>query len=134
MASMRGVVRFCLARPHLGSGRNFSSWCPLVPIFTTRSSFCFIYFFSSLKSTFPLGPSIYSFFVVAAVLDERFDRVKLQWQLRSIERGGFCSDLPRCAFLLNLKIRFRFTGLFYIVCYVLLHLERNFTLFFIKFP
>ena len=25
MASMRGVVRFCLARPHLGSGRNFSS-------------------------------------------------------------------------------------------------------------
>ena len=52
------------------------------------------------------------------------------WWLSSIGRGGFCSDLPRCAFLLNLKIRFRFTVLFYIVCYVLLHLERDFTLFF----
>ena len=59
MASMRGVVRFCLARPHLGLGRHFSSWCLLVLIFAIWSSFYFLLFsFSSLKSTFPLGPSL----------------------------------------------------------------------------
>ena len=61
MDSLRGDVRFCLARPHLGSGRNFSSWYPLVPIFAIRSSFFFSYFFSLLKSTFSLGPSLFLF-------------------------------------------------------------------------
>ena len=61
MDSLRGDVRFCLARPHLGSGRNFSSWYPLVPIFAIRSSFIFSYFFSLLKSTFSLGPSLFLF-------------------------------------------------------------------------
>ena len=128
MAFMRGVVRFCLARPHLGSGRNYSSWCPLVPVFAIRSSFFLVIFFF-LKTDFSTWAFTIVLFVVAAVLDERFEPCEAWW-LRSIGRGGFCSDLPRCAFLLHLKIQFRFTVLFYIVCYVLLHLERDFTLLF----
>ena len=58
MASMRGVVRFCLARPHLGSGRNFSSWCPFGAYICNPVFFSFYLFLSSLKSTFPLGPSL----------------------------------------------------------------------------
>ena len=88
MASMRGVVPFCLARPHLGSGREFSSWCPLLPIFAIRSSSFFSYF-SSLKSTFPLGPSLLSFFAVTAVLNERFDRVKLHGSCVQSNEGDF---------------------------------------------
>ena len=129
MASMRGVVPFCLARPHLGSGRELSSWCPLLPIFAIRSSSFFSYFFF-FKIDISFGAFATVLFCCYGCPQWEVWPCEAPWQLRSIERGGFCSDLPRCAFLLNLKIRFPFTVPFYINCYVLLHLQRDFTLFF----
>ena len=49
------------------------------------------------------------------------------WRVCSIRRwGGFCSDLPRWAFLLTLTIRSRFAVLFTFICYFFLRLERDF--------
>ena len=57
------------------------------------------------------------------------------WRVCSIGRWGwFCSDLPRWVFLLILTIRFRFSVLLYVTCYVFLRLERRFMLFFRKLP
>ena len=48
-------------------------WC----IFLQSGLIFFLVIFFFIKIDFPLGPSLLSFFVVAAVLDGRFDRVKL---------------------------------------------------------
>ena len=63
MDSLRGVVCFCLARPHLGSGRNFSSCYPLVPIFAIRSSFFYL-FFLFIKIDFFFGAFAIPLFLV----------------------------------------------------------------------
>ena len=60
-------------------------WC----LYLQPGLLLFLVIFSSLKSTFPLGPSLYSFFIVAAVLDERFDLVKLHGGCFQLEEEDF---------------------------------------------
>ena len=101
-------------------------WC----IYLQSGLLLFLVIFFFLKIDFSSGAFAIFLFRCCGCPRWELWPCETPWWLRSIGRGGFCSDLPRYAFLLNLKIRFRFTVLFYIVCYVLLHLERDFALFF----
>ena len=92
-----------------------------------------IFSFLSRKSTPSRPPPSLYYFVWFCCRRWEVWPCRAPWRVCSIRRwGGFCSDLPRWAFVLTLTIRFRFAVLFYVLCYFFLRLERDFTLFFRK--
>ena len=78
MASVRGAVSSLPPRRGGQSGRNLAQWVSTPIILGTTEPLFRIFFSFTRKSTPSLYPPSFYYVVPSAVVDERFDRVRLR--------------------------------------------------------
>ena len=117
-----------------GIGPRFSSKFGNGVEIPAKKDFIFIIFFRRDFRLLLVYSMAAFLFVVVVVLVRGLTVLSWMARVRSIRRGGFCSDLPRWGFLLTLSIRLRSAVLFYVVFYLCIILSSISRCFFDKIP